>query len=157
MTKTTKFICPLCREPGQRDGAKSRCVKCGKMADEMDASWAEMVKATSFPDPAVMRHWRLNELGEPIPCSIGEFGCFLAGGGKHVKKEWVGNVEVSTIFLGIDFGFGLNRTPVLWETMTFSNRKEFDQEQDRCGGNRDQAEAMHAAMVKRVKQAQGIK
>jgi hypothetical protein len=40
--------------------------------------------------------------------------------------------------------------PILWETMVFGG--PMDQEQDRCGGSREQAEAMHAHMVKRVKE-----
>ena len=41
--------------------------------------------------------------------------------------------------------------PVLWETMVFGGK--LDQEQARCSGNREQAEAMHNEMVERVKKA----
>jgi hypothetical protein len=40
---------------------------------------------------------------------------------------------------------------VLWETMVFGGK--LDQEQDRCSGSREQAEAMHARMVERVKRS----
>lgn len=37
---------------------------------------------------------------------------------------------------------------LMWETMVFGG--EFDQEQERCGGSREQAEAMHLDMVRKV-------
>ena len=65
-----------------------------------------------------------------------------------VKQEIIGKSKVSTVFLSFDHGWGL-RGPLLWETMVFGGK--LDQEQDRCSGNREQAEAMHERMVKRVK------
>lgn len=150
MTKTAKFICPLCAKPGQQDGQKSRCVRCGKMVDKMDRSMAEAGITGRI------KHWRLDASGEPVLCTMGEWAVNREAGAHILKQEWIGNVRVSTIFLGLDHGFG-SAIPILWETMTFSNRKQFDQEQNRCGGGREQAEAMHAAMVKRVKKEQKIK
>jgi hypothetical protein len=68
-----------------------------------------------------------------------------------VKQEWIRAVKVSTVFLGIDhnFDFEEDAPPVLWETMVFNG--PMDSEMDRCSGNREQAEAMHAKMVERVK------
>lgn len=60
----------------------------------------------------------------------------------------VGDSKISTVFLGLDHSFG-SSSPVLWETMVFGG--ELDQEQDRCSGSREQAEAMHARMVEKVK------
>ncbi len=53
--------------------------------------------------------------------------------------------EVSTVFLGLDHSFG-EGPPVLWETMIFRGRRDGDG--DRCSGNREQAEAMHAGIVR---------
>lgn len=61
----------------------------------------------------------------------------------------IGEAKVSTVFLGFDHGW--EGEPVLWETMVFGG--PLDQEQDRCSGSREQALAMHAAMVERVKAA----
>jgi hypothetical protein len=66
-----------------------------------------------------------------------------------VKKEKVGDVEVSTVFLGIDHGWFDKDHPILWETMTFGDKIE--QIQARCEGNREQAEAMHQSVVNDVK------
>lgn len=70
-----------------------------------------------------------------------------------VKQEWVDNVWVSTVFLGLDHNFNAKGPPVLWESMTFSNRADFNQnEMDRCSGSREQALAMHERMLKKVKE-----
>lgn len=69
-----------------------------------------------------------------------------------VKQEWVDNVRISTVFLGLNYNFSGQGPPVLWETMTFSNRQDWNRETDRCAGNREQAQAMHAQMVERVRE-----
>ncbi len=62
-----------------------------------------------------------------------------------------GRAEVSTIFLGLDMGWG-RKAPVLWETMVFSTDARGEGEvnilaENRCSGTREQALAMHAEMV----------
>jgi len=57
------------------------------------------------------------------------------------------DVLISTVFLALDHGFG-DRT-LLWETMVFGGA--LDSQQERCGGSREQAEAMHAKWVKKAK------
>lgn len=39
---------------------------------------------------------------------------------RHIAQTVVGNYEVSTVFLGLDHGWGRNGPPVLFETMVFS-------------------------------------
>lgn len=51
-----------------------------------------------------------------------------------VKADKVGDVRVSTIFLGIDHNFG-DGAPVLWETMIFGG--EHDGYQDRYTSRED--------------------
>lgn len=68
-----------------------------------------------------------------------------------VGRDEIGKSTVSTVFLGIDYNFGGIGYPVLWETMVFGG--ELDHEQDRCSGSREQAEAMHSAMIDRIKEA----
>lgn len=61
-----------------------------------------------------------------------------------------GGVQVSTVFLGIDHSFG-GDTPILYETMVFGGVLS-----DECEryATRKEAEAGHAAMIKRVKSAE---
>ena len=61
--------------------------------------------------------------------------------------EPIGEVRVSTVFLGLDHSFG-NGPPMLFETMVFG--VALDQEQDRCS-TWEAAEKMHELMCERVK------
>lgn len=67
---------------------------------------------------------------------------------RFVGETHIKNSRVSTVFLGIDNNFFSHGPPILWETMVFGGK--LDQEQTRCSGSREQAEAMHAQMVKKV-------
>jgi len=65
---------------------------------------------------------------------------------RRVALTHLGDVKVSTMFLGVDHGF--KDHPVLWETMVFGGPR--DQELRRCGGTWADAQAMHDAMVKEL-------
>lgn len=69
---------------------------------------------------------------------------------RTVAKSEVGESEISTVFIGIDHNFS-GGPPLLFETMVFGG--PLDGEQDRYS-TWDEAEAGHAAMVKRVEEAQ---
>jgi len=70
---------------------------------------------------------------------------------RHVKQDKIGDVIVSTIFLGLDHNLWGNH-PILWETMIFGSKANRDFV--RCGGNREQAEAMHASVVEKIRSAE---
>lgn len=36
-----------------------------------------------------------------------------------VRQDTIGDVFISTVFLGLDHGIGLSEHPILWETMVF--------------------------------------
>lgn len=66
---------------------------------------------------------------------------------RHVAKDAIGEVSISTVFLGLDHSFG-SGAPVLFESMVFGG--PLDQEQERyC--TRDEALAGHAALLARVR------
>jgi hypothetical protein len=70
--------------------------------------------------------------------------------GQH-EFDWNGQkVFVSTIFLALDHRYG-DGPPILWETMVFGGPEEIDHYQQRCGGNVEQAQAMHMEVVAHVK------
>jgi hypothetical protein len=97
-------------------------------------------------------YYVLNEQGEPQPESdIVAWGQCFHSKNRILKQETIGESWISTVFLGIDHNWG-EGPPVLWETMVFGGA--LDQEQDRCSGSREQAEAMHARMVALVRQAE---
>jgi len=72
--------------------------------------------------------------GNSVPCSdIVEWGEFMHRC-KSICVTNVGDVMVSTVFLGLDHGFG-GGTPILWETMVFDGSRvgvtKYDHEQKR--------------------------
>ena len=67
---------------------------------------------------------------------------------RRVAETWVGTFCVSTVFLGLNYSW-TGGPPILWESMVFDEKnKEVDC--DRCSGSREQAEAMHALMVRKI-------
>jgi hypothetical protein len=77
---------------------------------------------------------------------------------RGVKDDDVDHFRVSTSFNGIDHAFWNEEggPPVVWQTMVFDlSRGEEDRwteiEKDHCAGNREQAEAMHEAMVQKYR------
>ena len=66
-----------------------------------------------------------------------------------VAKTYIGDVEVSTVFLGLDHNFSGHGEPILWETMVFGG--PLDEECDRY---RSLATAIrrHQHFVRRVQQ-----
>lgn len=95
----------------------------------------------------------LNKRGEPVPSELFAAAKWFeeSGDAKVVCKTRIGRSTVSTVFLWFDHGMGYDEVPILWETMVFSDDKSLDGIQERCGGSREQAEAMHERVVKQVK------
>lgn len=91
----------------------------------------------------------LDEHGNPkIEPDLIKWAQWFEKAERHVAVTQVADSKVSTVFLGLDHNFNKNGPPVLWETMVFGGI--LDQEQERCSGNREQAEAMHLNMVQLV-------
>ena len=88
---------------------------------------------------------------EPVPCDdLFEWGRWLQTAERKGASDTVGDVRVSTVFLGLEHSFG-EGPPVLFETMVFGGT--LSDEMDRyCTW--DEAEAGHAAMVRRVRNSQ---
>jgi hypothetical protein len=91
----------------------------------------------------------LNENGQPVAePDPAIWWLWMAKNKRGVCYDELGAAQISTVFLGMDFSFG-EGPPVLWETLVFGSA--FDDVTTRCRGSREQAEAMHARMVERVK------
>lgn len=98
-------------------------------------------------------YYILDKNGEPVAePDLMTWATAFEGIDRRVKQEHVGEFFVSTVFLGLDHGWG-DGPPILWETMVFQKDKNIDYgkdiEQDRCSGSREQAEAMHERIVKK--------
>ena len=67
-----------------------------------------------------------------------------------VAQDTIGDVRISTVFLGIDHNFDLSGPPILWETMIFGG--EHDEYQRRYP-TRDDAIAGHSEALLLVSHA----
>jgi hypothetical protein len=79
--------------------------------------------------------YTLDDRGEPVPCDdLHEWGRWMQTADRQLAEDVVGDVRVSTVFLGLDHAF-TGDVPVLWETLTFSLAEtERRQELRRRGG-----------------------
>lgn len=66
---------------------------------------------------------------------------------RHVGNDTVGDVQVSTVFLGLNHNLFGNGEPLLFETMIFGGKH--DQYQDRCS-TYEQAVKMHQKALRLV-------
>jgi hypothetical protein len=98
-------------------------------------------------------HYRLNDQGEPEPCTALEWALWFEKAERHVAEDWIGPAYVSTVFLGLDHSFSGTDAPVLWESMIFWPGHSLDQEQRRYH-SRALALAGHAELCARVWAAQ---
>lgn len=77
--------------------------------------------------------------------------------GRITKQTTVKKVRISTVFLGLDHGWGMSKNPVLWETMIFnSNLKGLKDYQVRYSSLKD-AKAGHEYAVKFAEYILGIR
>lgn len=91
----------------------------------------------------------LDDEGNPVPeDDLTKWGEWFEsiGDGRRVERTCIGDVEISTVFLGLDHGYG-SGPPMLYETMIFGG--EHDSYQERCS-TKEQAQAMHKRAVERV-------
>jgi len=93
--------------------------------------------------------FKLDEHNHVVPCSdVIEWGKFFQDSDRRrVARTEIGDVLVSTVFLGIDHRWG-DGPPLIFETMVFGG--ELDQEMDRYS-TWEEAIKGHETMVKRVK------
>lgn len=103
---------------------------------------------------SLIDHWILDDKGRPVPVDLLTWAKWFGTADRIVCQETIAQNRISTIFLGIDHNWWSDGPPILWETMTFGAK--LDNEQTRCAGSKEQAEAMHEEMVKAVCEASGI-
>ena len=92
-----------------------------------------------------MAWYILDNNNKPVKSNIIDCGKWLEANPerKAVKQEHIGDVFVSTVFLGLDHSFQ-SATPTLWETMIFGG--EYDQYQERYTSYKDALEGHQTAL-----------
>lgn len=90
----------------------------------------------------------LNDKSEAVPCDdLMEWARWLETADRHVAQEVIGDVRVSTVFLGFDHNIFGDR-PLLFETIIFGG--EHDGHRERCS-TWAEAEKMHAEALDLVR------
>ncbi len=115
--------------------------------DKDNAFMKIKIKKFTLPLPQSINKYILDG-HKTIPCNdILKWTKWFEKGNRHVADECIGDMRVSTVFLGIDHSFERGK-PLLFETMVFGG--DLDGEQERCT-TWEQAEVMHSDMVAQVK------
>lgn len=55
----------------------------------------------------------------PVKASLMEWATYYQTAERHVGNTRIGNIHISTVFLGLDHGYDSRQPPVLFETMVF--------------------------------------
>ena len=103
-----------------------------------------------------MDHWILNEQGEPRKADLMTWAQWFddVEARRVARTELANGGYVSTVFLGLDHGWG-EGPPILWETMLFSD--EIGEEWQERYTSREDALRGHEEMVVRAKEALGAR
>ena len=99
----------------------------------------------------------LDENRQPVPePDLRKWAYWYSEANRHVACEQVGDLQISTVFLGIDHGFGCDGPPILYETMVFNQSKDNihpwrEIYMERCA-TWDEAVEMHQRAIQWVKE-----
>ena len=98
----------------------------------------------------------LDENGNPkklgYDCKTGEWAEFMMNTGKRqLAKDLLGDVLISTVFLGIDHNYAGTSEPVLWETMIFGGQhagyqKRYTSKEQALEGHKEAVELVKGSL-----------
>lgn len=99
------------------------------------------------------RYYRLDG-HRPVPCNFIEWAMAMRDEkARRVAWDDFGDVQVSTVFLGLNHAWAPDTPPLLFETMAFGGA--LNEEMERCS-TWEQAESMHERMCARVRESLGL-
>lgn|SRR6185503_3115750 len=91
-----------------------------------------------------MMYYNLDENNNPVPCKLSDWEDLYetAEGNKRrrVAEDEINGSRISTVFLGIDHGYGFTSNPMLFETMVFNS------EDDNCDGYQTRCSTWNGAI-----------
>jgi len=91
-------------------------------------------------------HYILDDAGEPVLTDMMTWARWFGGvHNRQVALARVGDIKVSTVFLGLDHNFDDDGPPVLWETMIFGG--PHDGYQDRYSSRQDALDGHKKALA----------
>ena len=88
----------------------------------------------------------------PVPVEMMRWAKWFETADRKVAVTMVGDIKISTVFLGLDHSFG-HGPPLLFETMIFGGPHDEDMARYSTW---DEAEAGHNKVVESVKQGGGL-
>ncbi len=93
------------------------------------------------------RWYILNKNNKPIPKPALDASAWLQKNDHRriVKQDQVGDIFISTVFLGLDHAWDKAQGPILWETMIFGG--EHDEYQERYTSHEDALEGHEKALT----------
>lgn len=94
-------------------------------------------------------HYILDDKHNAVAVSLLEWAKWFETASRRVKETNVGDIRISTVFLGLDHSFGEGK-PLLFETMIFGG--EHNQDMDRYS-TWQEAEDGHERFVNKVRGA----
>lgn len=94
------------------------------------------------------RHYILDQNHEAVEADLMTWARWFQTANRTIEATDIGSVTVSTVFLGLDHGFGQSGLPILYETMIFGGPLD---EYQRRYSSREAALAGHARAVAKVK------
>jgi hypothetical protein len=83
-----------------------------------------------------------------VPVDLRTWSDWFETADRQVDFTKIEGYEISTVFLGIDYGHGFTREPLLFETMIFGN-VNLDNYQTRCA-TWDEAIEMHKEAIELI-------
>ena len=88
---------------------------------------------------------------KPVTADRLEWCCYIKTADRHVALDHIGKYKISTVFLGIDYGFGLTKKPLLFESMVFDENLESVEDFTRRYNTWDEAKKGHGRIVQAVR------
>lgn len=77
----------------------------------------------------LFNYYKLDENNVVTRCkTIEEFAIYFESKQRYLCKNSLGDIWVSTVFLGIDHSFDVNDAPIVFESMVFNKDNDLDQE-----------------------------
>jgi hypothetical protein len=125
----------------------TECRRCGESLQDFEVDIAKLCETAG----KAHRHYVLDGNNFPQPACIVRWVRFMQGRTNQLAHDMVGDIVVSTVFLGSDHNWTGRGPPVLFETMAFAATGE-PLEQWRYT-SWDDAQAGHATAVRRLAHA----
>jgi hypothetical protein len=124
----------------------------GDTAERRSRRWRcarrQMIAISARLRRAQRLHYVETDDGMLKPAGVLEWARWFETHPRHVADDYVGDLRVSTVFIGLDHGSFGGGSPVLWESMIFRDGESLEMQRYAA---REEAERGHAELLARVR------